>query len=855
MVTPDGIIRTIAGGAVSGFNGDNQPATAAYLTAPQGIAVDTSGNIFVADGSRIRKFTVGGMITTVAGTGISGQPVDGLATATPLGTIAGLYLDSSNNLYAADSSNNVVLKIKPDGTLNRIAGNFDGYGASGDGVATSVSVLRPRGVTWHSSGSIFITDEAHLVRKLSSDGRLTAVAGRIHFAGDGGPASRALLNQPTDVALDKQGNVFIADAKNFRIRKVSASGTIDTYAGTGIPGTSPSGAVAPDAQLPYVYAMTADASGAIYLATFYRILKISPGGMMTVIAGTGELGATGDGGPATSATIEGATSIAVDSAGNIYFADGNANRVRKITTATGIITAYAGTGARGFTGDGGQATAAQLSMYPYTSLAVDSKGNLYIGDGYNYRVRMVNAAGIISTVVGNGRFGRPDQVQATAAGFSTTAALACDDAGNLYIASEDYADMYVVTGGIIRRILGDGPGYWLDGTPADSTYLYSNGIKVDQNGDIYGVSCCGNTVLKLVLNSPASLSIADGNSQSAQTGQSLTRPLTVQLNGRAGIGLAGATVNFAVTSGSATLTAISAQTDPAGRAAIGVTLGSAPGDVIITASVTGTGVTPVRFTETATPPSAPCSVPQPVVVSVNSAGDFGGAKTFAPGSWLEIKGTNLAPVTRSWGGSDFSGPNAPTSLDGVFVTINGKRSFVGYISPSQINVQAPADTTSGNVQITVTTSSCTSTAFSAPESPIAPGLLAPSSFKVGGTQYLVAVFQDGVTFVGRPDLISGAPFRAAAPGETVTLYGIGFGSVTPATTPGMVASGTSGIPNLTVSFGVTEAQSTYAGLAPGAVGLYQFNVVVPDIPDGDYPIAFRIGSTTAPQLAFLTVHR
>ena len=117
------------------------------------------------------------------------------------------------------------------------------------------------------------------------------------------------------------------------------------------------------------------------------------------------------------------------------------------------------------------------------------------------------------------------------------------------------------------------------------------------------------------------------------------------------------------------------------------------------------------------------------------------------------------------------------------------------------------------------------------------------------------MFQDGVTFVGRPDLISGVPFRAAAPGETVTLYGIGFGSVTPASAPGVVASGTSSIPNLTVSFGVTVAQLTYAGLAPGAVGLYQFNVVVPDVADGDYPIVFQIGSTTAPQLAFLTVHR
>jgi uncharacterized protein (TIGR03437 family) len=248
-------------------------------------------------------------------------------------------------------------------------------------------------------------------------------------------------------------------------------------------------------------------------------------------------------------------------------------------------------------------------------------------------------------------------------------------------------------------------------------------------------------------------------------------------------------------------------------------------------------------------------VAQPVVTSVTSASDFGGGKTFAPGSWLEIKGTNLAQTTRQWTGSDFNGVNAPTSLDGVSVTINGKTAYVGYISPVQINVQAPDDTTAGNVQLSVTTASCTSAGFAVPEAAIAPGLLAPASFKISGTQYLVALFQDGYTFVGNANLIAGVPFRPAAPGDIITAYGVGFGAVTPVSPAGVVASGQDQIPNLTVSFGGTQAQLSYAGLAPGAVGLYQFNIVVPNVADGDYPITFQVGSTTAAQTTYLTVHK
>ncbi len=466
---------------------------------------------------------------------------------------------------------------------------------------------------------------------------------------------------------------------------------------------------------------------------------------------------------------------------------------------------------------------------------------------------MVNTAGIISTVVGNnGAFANPDGLQGTSTGFSIASGMTFDSAGNLYIGSQNYATIYKLSGGIIRRIAGASSGPLTDGTPALSTYFYPQGMKIDSNGDLYAVDSFNNTVRKLIANSPVSLSVTDGNSQTGTVGQLLSKALKVQLNGRAGLGVSGATVNFAVASGSATLSSASTITDSTGVAGVAVTLGTAAGTVVITASVPGTTLPGAQFTETAT---AACAVPQPVITSVNSAGDFGGSTTFAPGSWLEIKGTNLSQTTRLWAGGDFSGTNAPTSLDGVTATIDGKSAFVEYISPLQVNVQAPADAATGAVQITITTSSCSSAAFTATEAAAAPGLLAPSSFNIGGKQYLVALFPDGVTYVGNANLIPGVPFRPAAPGDIITAYGIGFGAVTPAVSPGAITGGSNAIPNLSISFGTTAATIAYAGLAPNVVGEYQFTFVVPNVPDGDYPIVVQDGSVTVPQTVYLTVHQ
>ncbi len=219
----------------------------------------------------------------------------------------------------------------------------------------------------------------------------------------------------------------------------------------------------------------------------------------------------------------------------------------------------------------------------------------------------------------------------------------------------------------------------------------------------------------------------------------------------------------------------------------------------------------------------------------------------APGSWVEIYGTGLAPDTGSWTGSDFTGNNAPTSLDGISVSIGGQAAFVDYISAGQVNAQLPSNiTTGGPLQLTVTNGAATSAPVNLTVNATQPGLLAPASFKIGGNQYVVALLPDG-TYVLPAGSIAGINSRPAKPGETITMYGVGFGSVMQGIPAGQIATQQSQLTlPLQILFGETPGQLTYYGLAPDFVGLYQFDVVVPTVPDSDLAaLTFTLGSQPA----------
>lgn len=257
----------------------------------------------------------------------------------------------------------------------------------------------------------------------------------------------------------------------------------------------------------------------------------------------------------------------------------------------------------------------------------------------------------------------------------------------------------------------------------------------------------------------------------------------------------------------------------------------------------------------------------PTISSVDSASAYGGYSYFASGSWLEIKGTNLADPTDprltaatnpgQWTSADFSGLIAPTVLDGIGVNINGKAAYVWYLSPGQLNVQAPEDSTIGNVAITVTNCKASSSPYMFARQALAPGLLAPASFKLGGTQYMVATFaSDGAYVLSAAAASSiGVNGRPAKPGDVIIAYGVGFGDVTPTMLPGTIVEQSNSLNNpVTVSFGNANAALTYSGLAGNFVGLYEFYITVPSgLANGDYQINVMQNRAAAPQTMYLTV--
>jgi sugar lactone lactonase YvrE len=299
---------------------------------------------------------------------------------------------------------------KPKPELTTVAGG-GGLDLGDGGPATKAGFCGTSDVTLDAEGNMYIADGGiycsgpggYTVRKVNPAGTITTVAGTgvPGFSGDGGPATKAQLNVPFAVAVDREGNLYITDENNYRIRKVDKDGIITTFAGTGEGGYSGDGGPATSAQLRDPGNMTFDARGNLYLADYSSVRKIDPSGTITTFAGTGQAGFSGDGGPATEAKLT-ALDVALDGRGNMYITDTKNQRIRKVDK-DGIIHTVAGSGKKGYSGDGGPATEAALND-PW-GIAVDGEGNLFFGDHHNSVIRKVDSDGTIATVAGTGETG------------------------------------------------------------------------------------------------------------------------------------------------------------------------------------------------------------------------------------------------------------------------------------------------------------------------------------------------------------------------------------------------------------------------------------------------------------------
>jgi sugar lactone lactonase YvrE len=335
---------------------------------------------------------------------------------------------------------------------------------------------------------------------------ITTFAGNTSIAGpssgDGGQATAAGFGSPSGVGVDALGNIYIADSQNNRIRIVDTAGIITTFAGTGATSPTGDGGPATAATLNNPSSVTCDAMGNVFIADDGRscIRKVNTAGIISTIAGNGTYGFSGDGGQATAASLRGASSVAFDAAGNFYIADRNNNRIRKVDTG-GIITTFAGTGTAGYTGDGGQATAAQLNNSHIITL--DAIGNLYISDALNDVVRKVDTMGIITTIVGNGTQGfSGDGGQATAAQLKGPGGIVLDAMGNLYLSDVNNNRIRMInTAGIISTIAGDGfYSYGGDGGQATAAELRAPaGICLDAAYNLY-IADDANYVVRKVTN-------------------------------------------------------------------------------------------------------------------------------------------------------------------------------------------------------------------------------------------------------------------------------------------------------------------------------------------------------------------
>jgi uncharacterized protein (TIGR03437 family) len=758
-----GIVTRVAGTCRAGFSGDGGLATEAQLGATLRVALDPAGNLYIADGanSRVRKVGANGIITTIAGSGqVVANGGDGGPAIRAQLVPTSVAFDAAGNIYIGERGG--LREVLPDGTITSIAKGDIGFPYGVGGVAVD------------ASGNIFVTEpERDNVRKISPARVITIL-----------PVG---ASYPQGLAIDSGGNLYIADHDNDRIAVVAPSGAVSTLAGVCHPpfpvtlcpsGFSGDGGPAVNATFALPYGVGVDPLGNVYVADTgnRRIRKISASRIIDTVAGNGTESYSGDGGPASKAQLGGPSGASFDSTGNLYFADAQNDRIRKIAP-DGTITTIAGTGTPGFSGDGGPAINAQLNLSSapdgQVGVTFDPAGNFYIADVGNHRIRKISSEGTITTA-------------ATATGPD----VAADGSGNIYIADAGNVRKISPGGGIATLAQGSGP------LALDST---GNLYFSDRSGFNYNIRKISPTGVQTLV---------------VQTSFGPFVGTTVDSKG--GVYFASTFLVFKVSSaplptiaGNGSLgysgdggQALSATLNVSGLAV------DAAGNVYVMDAVDNA----IRLLK----PSQLLGPPPSISAVTNGASNRVGP--LAAGEIVVVYGSNLGPTRLAQFGLNAAGL-VGTSLAGTQVFFNTTPAPVIYTLAGQVAAIVPYSLPPGlPYQVTVSYQGQVSPPLTIPFAPAAPGLFTADS---SGSGQAAAVNEDGsLNSANNP----------IGKGSVIVLYATGEGFTTPPGIDGKPATLPLPAPFLTVTatIGGQPALAQYAGGAPGFVaGLMQVNVVIP----------------------------